>query len=38
MDEGTKAIDQVNRLAHSDERVNNSLLALGDGTHIIFKK
>jgi predicted O-methyltransferase YrrM len=37
-DEDAAAIDAVNRLAHSDDRVNNSLINLGDGTHIIIKK
>uniref|UniRef100_A0A914X0T7 Caffeoyl-CoA O-methyltransferase n=1 Tax=Plectus sambesii TaxID=2011161 RepID=A0A914X0T7_9BILA len=37
-DESTTVIDAVNRLAHSDDRVNNSLINLGDGTHVIFKK
>ncbi|VDN56823.1 unnamed protein product [Dracunculus medinensis] len=37
-DEETKNIDSLNRFVSADDRVDNILLNLGDGTHLIFKK
>jgi len=37
-DEKTRIIDATNRRIHADDRVMNMLLAIGDGTHVIFKK
>lgn len=32
------AIDETNQRAANDKRVDNFLLEIGDGTHVIFKK
>ncbi|KHN79155.1 Caffeoyl-CoA O-methyltransferase 2 [Toxocara canis] len=37
-DESTKAIDATNHMIANDTRVDNTLLNLGDGTHVVFKK
>lgn len=37
-DAATTAIDRTNRRAHEDERVDNTLLQMADGVHLIFKK
>ncbi|CAG9540355.1 unnamed protein product [Cercopithifilaria johnstoni] len=34
----TQCIDKTNQLASEDNRVDNVLLTLGDGTHLIFKR
>lgn len=36
-DYATQCIDKTNQLASKDNRVDNTLLTLGDGTHLIFK-
>ncbi|VIO88590.1 O-methyltransferase family protein [Brugia malayi] len=36
-DYATQCIDKTNQLASKDSRVDNLLLTLGDGTHLIFK-
>ncbi|VDK85391.1 unnamed protein product [Litomosoides sigmodontis] len=36
-DYATQCIDKTNQLASNDNRVDNILLTLGDGTHLIFK-
>uniref|UniRef100_A0A1I7VNV1 O-methyltransferase n=1 Tax=Loa loa TaxID=7209 RepID=A0A1I7VNV1_LOALO len=36
-DYATQCIDKTNQLASKDNRVDNLLLTLGDGTHVIFK-
>jgi len=37
-DESTKAIDRLNKTVHGDDRVNCSLLNVGDGLMLAFKK
>uniref|UniRef100_A0A914RS58 Caffeoyl-CoA O-methyltransferase n=1 Tax=Parascaris equorum TaxID=6256 RepID=A0A914RS58_PAREQ len=37
-DESAKAIDETNHKIANDTRVDNMLLNLGDGTHVVFKK
>uniref|UniRef100_F1L847 Catechol O-methyltransferase domain-containing protein 1 n=1 Tax=Ascaris suum TaxID=6253 RepID=F1L847_ASCSU len=37
-DDETKAIDETNHIIANDTRVDNMLLNLGDGTHVVFKK
>ena len=37
-EESTVAIRNLNKKVHEDERVYCSLLKLGDGTNIVFKK
>uniref|UniRef100_F1LDN3 Catechol O-methyltransferase domain-containing protein 1 n=1 Tax=Ascaris suum TaxID=6253 RepID=F1LDN3_ASCSU len=37
-DDDTKAIDETNHTIASDTRVDNMLLNLGDGAHVVFKK
>ncbi|EFO19174.1 hypothetical protein LOAG_09317, partial [Loa loa] len=36
-DYAIQCIDKTNQLASKDNRVDNLLLTLGDGTHVIFK-
>uniref|UniRef100_A0A0R3RVM6 O-methyltransferase n=1 Tax=Elaeophora elaphi TaxID=1147741 RepID=A0A0R3RVM6_9BILA len=37
-DYSSQCIDKTNQLASEDSRVDNLLLTLGDGTHLIFKR
>uniref|UniRef100_A0A915A415 BTB domain-containing protein n=1 Tax=Parascaris univalens TaxID=6257 RepID=A0A915A415_PARUN len=37
-DDDTRAIDEANHTIANDTRVDNMLLNLGDGTHVVFKK
>ena len=37
-DDSTVAIRKLNKKVHTDDRVYCSLLKLGDGTNIVFKK
>ncbi|KAF8374209.1 comt-4 [Pristionchus pacificus] len=38
VEESSKAIDKLNRIASADSRVHNTLLNVGDGVHLIVKK
>lgn len=37
-DAETAGIDALNRRASEDDRVDNTLLEMSDGVHLIFKK